>query len=221
MSLKKSYIAINHYLKSTINYKGGFKIFLPAIFILLNIAGCNLFSTRNPASPDSNNSKFVPPTSPLIVVSNFNNAVIENNVDDFIYCLSDSATQSTRAYHFFPASDALSRYPSLFDNWTINSERRSFTSMVGSLIDGTTTDMKTFNSKLEINSTDSAVYTADYIINLKHNQKTIPTKCSGTFRLTIVPKSDGQWCIQNWYDIKYQNDTIPDSWSIIKAQFYN
>jgi len=188
------------------------------IMLVISLNSCGLFETRDPEDPTNNKSSYLPPTSANIVISNFINAIQEKNTEN--YMANFSANNSEELFVFQPTANAFAIYTSLFDSWDIDDERRSFLSMVSNLTEEAKPVLAISNQKFDVLSPDSAVFIADYILNLSHNLGSIDTDFSGTLQFTLFPKSDGLWCIQRWVDIKTQQDSL-ESWSILKAVFAN
>jgi hypothetical protein len=188
------------------------------INLSLFIHSCGIFETRDPESPTNDKSSYLPPTSANIVISNFINSIQEKNTENYI--ANFSTNNDDIPFSFQPTADAFAIYTSLFDTWDIDDERRSFLSMISNLSEETKPVLAISNQKFDVLSPDSAVFIADYILNLSHNLGSIDTDFSGTLQFTIVPKSDGLWYIQRWVDIKTQQDSL-ESWSILKAVFAN
>ena len=190
------------------------------ILTIILITGCNLFETRNPEEPDTGRPSFQTPTSASVVILNFQNAILEKNVENYEACFADSVQTKNYHYIFTPTGEANGLYPLVFSMWDISSERRAFNSLVSNM-------KKDDYPKLDINFInpepfqDSIVYIGDYSLTLTHSVATIPEKFAGKLQLTIVQGEDGLWYVYRWIDTKTENDTIPDTWSIMKALFYN
>ncbi len=192
------------------------------VSVLIFIGGCDMFKTRNPETPDTGRSSFLPPTGPDIVISNFVNAIEQKNTENYVACFSNPKTGDEGNIYIFSASaDATARYPGLFDTWNIDSERGYFNSLVSQIPTEISPVLMLTNNRFDILSPDSAVYIADYLLFIDFVETNYPKKYSGTFQLSIAPHSSGNWSIYNWQDIKKNNDTIPSTWSILKGQFSN
>ena len=188
--------------------------------LLFTMTSCELFTTRNPEAPDKNKSTFIPPTSPSIVVSNFISSIIEKNSSNYISCLADTTQNDKYPFNFRPTGDAATLYASIFQSWSLASERNYF----NKLITATAIDVKpelTFeNSRFDILLPDSALFVADYNLKINHDIAYINKEFRGTMQLIIFPRNNGLWSIKNWTDLKFVNDSIP-SWSFLKGQLSN
>jgi hypothetical protein len=184
------------------------------------LAGCGLFKTRNPESPDSGKTNYLPPTSADIVITNFTNAIKEKNAENYLACLSDSTSTQDRNYQFIPSSDALSRYQGIFDNWNKASENRFFYTLKSNIPVNVSPilDLKNFPYQYDLSLPDSVIYTSAYTLDINYNLSGLPIQFSGTLQFAIHRNNNGYWYIQKWTDTKPTNDTT-STWSILKAQF--
>ncbi len=199
--------------------KKSIKLF--ALICTLFLAGCNLFETRSPEEPDTGKSNFVPPTEPEIVVSNFANAFIEKNTSNYTSCFSDTSLTDAESFEFIPSTGALSQYPSLFLSWDTYSERQYFNSLSAKLPEGISPHLSLSNMEYDKHP-DSVIFAAEYIINIEQFETSSPSAYAGTIQLTITPRSNGTWSIRRWRDAPPpQGDTIQNTWSILKAEYYN
>jgi hypothetical protein len=199
------------------------KILFPyyLISIILIISGCNLFSTREPESPDTNRTNFSPPTSADIVISNLKNSILNKNTDNYLACLADSSMGTGFVYIFLPSAEALARYGSIYNNWNLFSERQTFNSLFTSMETDIFPSFILQNNRYDIVQPDSVVFIAEYKMEAKHNVETIAKQFTGSMQLTIKHGPNGLWYINRWIDTKIANDSIESTWSIMKAQFYN
>ena len=182
------------------------------------IVSCGLFETRDPEEPNTGKSTYLPPTSANIVISNFLNSIQEKNTENYI--ANFSSGEAERNFIFQPTANAYAIYTSLFDTWDIDNERRSFLAMVSNLDEETKPVVAISNQKFDVLSPDSAVFIADYMLNISHDLATIDNDFTGTLQFTIYPEPDGLWYIVRWVDIKNTEDSL-DTWSILKAVFAN
>lgn len=193
-----------------------------ALLLIILTASCGVFETRNPEEPDTGKTLLNPPTSPAAVIGNFQTAVKELNTENYLACFSDSVSGSSQ-YIFEPSQNAKARFPSLFENWNKESERRAFTALKNSVGISSQVLMTLTNYTLMSSSPDSSVYTADYTLEADHTQSNTSKVFSGTMLITISPETSGLWTITRWRDYSLKN--IPDSlnytWSYLKAAFSN
>lgn len=192
------------------------------IFFFLALSSCGLFSTRDPASPDTGKSTYIPPNSAEDVVTNFKYAVVEKNAENYKSCFLDTANSSESKFTFTPSPDAYALYKSLFDNWDLDAEKRTFYAIISKLPDNKSPQLELTNYNPVDQLPDYWTITYDYKIIVQHNVTGLDTAFAGTLQFVIIRnKVNGYWYIQKWIDNKPPNDSIPSTWSILKAQFAN
>ncbi len=201
----------------------GMKHICGIIILSLLLAGCDIFRTGNPESPDTGKSTYVPPTSPSILIDNFKSAIQEKNLENYISCLADSSLgRGNRAFEFVPSAEAKARYFSIFYSWNLLAEQKSFTAILANMDEGSSPLLVLANSKFEAVSPDSTIYTAEYSLTLEHAIANFPKHFIGNLQFTLHPNQSGLWSITRWVDLSDQkSDTTSASWSILKAHFYN
>ena len=186
--------------------------------LLLAATGC---STRTPETPTGTRGTFEPPTSPAIVLSNLRNALAERNTENFMLCLSDASTRSSYAYRFEPSAEVRARYQSMFDAWTLNSERQAFLSLVSRMPPEVRPSLDISSATVAFSSPDSTVYVTDYVLTANHGVASVPTSLRGTMSVTITPERSGLWSIATWRDARRPADTVEATWSLLKAALSN
>lgn len=191
---------------------------ISSLICLLMLAGC---TTRTPESPTGTRGTFEPPTSPAIVLANLRNAVTERNTENLMLCLADPTTRSTYPYRFEPSAEVRARYQSLFDAWSLNSERQAFLSLIARLPPEGRPTLDITTASIAFSSPDSTIYVADYVLTANHGVASVPTTLGGTMSLTITPERSGQWSIATWRDARRQSDTVEATWSLLKAALSN
>lgn len=192
------------------------------IFIIfsITIAGCGLFETRTPEEPITKKSNFEPPFTPSTALQNFINSISEKNLEDYIKCLSDTASGDTKMFEFNPSQEAVTRYQSLFNNWDLQNEKRYFTLLMNAVFSDSMPTLTLSNkAKFDVMYSDSAILTTDYFVHFPHNNLKNISSAAGTLQLLFARRQSGWWSIQRWIDTKKQGDTT-ETWSILKAQFY-
>lgn len=177
------------------------------------ISGCGLRDVEAPVDPRSN---FVPPTSPDIVITNIQSAIIERNINNYISCFADSNFSSRR---FIYTADAASQsqYP-IFRFWSLNNERYYYTSLTSLTPTQSISNLLLSNITFSPSS-DTAVFDADYVIRFEHTKQNVPRVFQGKFRFVMAADTRNLWSIHNWTDFKRTDaDT---TWSVLKANFSN
>jgi len=178
------------------------------------VVGC---STRSPEDPTSARGTFAPPTSPGIVVDNFRNAVSEKNTENFMLCLADRTSRSSYDYRFEPSAEVRARFASLFDSWTLQSERQNFLSFIARLAPEQRPILELTNTNIAFSSPDSVVFVSDYALTSAIAIAGVPGTLTGTLIFTITPEPSGLWSISRWSDSRRAADTVETTWSVLKA----
>ena len=195
-------------------------------FLCIGLAGvlfssfcCDLFTTRDPEKPTQNNSTFIQPVTPDIVLENLKNSIAQNNIDNYVRSFVDSSssgtgTSSTRSYIFIPSAEISAQYASVFSSWTSENERHYFQNL-GQPLNGT--PYLTFSETTTlVVSSDSVVYTMNYTFYFPHRRTGITQSVQGNMQLYLGANSQRLWSIYRWQD----NKTVSDStWSYWKAVF--
>ena len=142
----------------------------PSLFLVLcfGIVSCGLFETRSPEEPSGSTTGFQQPVSELVVLSNFQSAVQENNTENFVRCLADTTYGARRAFRFEPSIDVLTSFAEQFRSWNRDNERQAFYSMASKISVTSKTSLQLLQGRFEIRVPDSAVYVADYILSVPH-----------------------------------------------------
>ncbi len=191
------------------------KKYVTAGIIAAFIMACSLFDTRNPEEPSEDNGTFVPPSTPGIVIENVVNAFENKNVNNYAACFSNAK------FKFTPSVEVAARYPSLFENWTVDSEKQCFTNAIAAMNKESKPILSILNRDFDFISQDSAVLVSEYIINCEFLNASISKNFTGKAIFTIMPETDGLWRIAAWQDFQLAGDTNKDSWSSLKAYFRN
>lgn len=177
---------------------------------------CGIFETRSPEDPDQSPVVFLPATSPEVLMQNFMNSVKYKRLQNYSDCFFGDGK-----YNFIPAQDAFATYQSIFQNWTIAEEQRSFKSIISAASGDNTISLNFEKSQYQYSSPDSIIFSANYEINLPTVQPLNLEKYNGRMLLIISQTIDGTYKIVRWSDFQTSNDTIYPSWSILKARYYN
>jgi len=186
------------------------------ILIFLLFQGCGLFDTRDVEAPVDPRSNFIPPTAPEIVIVNFNNAIIEKNVNNYIACFVDTS-YSTRKFSYVADLASQSQYL-VFRYWNLGYENSYFANLKA--LTDPSSNSNLFLSNQMVNTTsDTVVYDADYLLRFEHQKPTVAKTLKGKLRLILSSDSRSLWAIHHWIDYKVNdNDT---TWSVLKANFSN
>ena len=183
------------------------------ITVVLFIAGCDIFQTRDPEKPVTGRSSYVLPSTPELVVQNITNSLKEKNLQDYMSCFVDSV-YSQKNYRFIPSTEAAARYP-VFFNWTLKSESGYFNNVKSKL---STTDVISivFNTGTVTRYADSAQYIGQYLLTIPQKNASL-LRYEGQLRFTMIPGNGYAWVISAWEDFKSGSG---DSWSDLKGLNY-
>lgn len=187
------------------------------LIIAILLTSC---ATRTPEEPTGNRGTYEPPTSPSIVIENFQYAVIEKNTQNFMLCLADQS-RSRYPYVFEPSAEAGARFQAVFASWSVTKEQQAFLSMIARLPTDQNLGLEFDNSNIAFASPDSTVWVSDYTLTAQLGIASLPTVLNGTMVLSITPEVSGLWSISRWSDAKRPTDTVESTWSLLKAQLSN
>jgi len=193
--------------------KSEMKIFVLPITLLLlaGSSGCDIFQTRDPQSPTQSNSTFNPPINAEIVLSNLQYAIQEDNTDNYIRCFS---VTPSRPYDFIASQEARANYPGLFNQWSLESERRYFQNL-GTPANGAPSLIFSNQQTLTVSS-DSVIYNMNYQLFFPHRRSNVPHLVQGNMQLYLGTDDQHRWAIYRWQDLKTSSDS---TWSYWKAIF--
>ncbi len=186
------------------------------IFLAAMMAGCGLFDTRDPESPNTGSATFTPPTSPDIVIENLRNAITERNESNYIRCMPDTLSTG-RSFSFLPTASAAARYASVFTDWSLASEKAYFAALAA-LTPSSAVSSLTLNGRFTLLASDSAVYQGDYTLVFPHGIGGTAETVQGNLQFVLAPDRTSIWSIVRWIDSPEGN--LP-SWSELKGRFAN
>lgn len=184
------------------------------ILVLLSLSGCGIFETRTPQPPGQSRTDFIPPTSPDIVISNLKSSISDQNVDNYVACLSDTSFGGAR-FEFVPPVDVIGQYRSIFVDWSVNSERSYFNNLKVQT-SGSATATLTLSSESMTFQGDSAIYNANYVLFWPHKVAGIPQEARGNLQFFLGVDRNRNWSIYRWIDSRVGNNF---TWSELKARF--
>lgn len=181
--------------------------------IVLLFQGCGIFDTREPESPETVRSTYIPPTSADIVVDNLGFSIQEKNSENYSKCLSSVSFQ------YVPDSKSQLLYEQIFLNWNLLAEKHYLDNLISQTDQTSSSVLFLDNERFTQLSSDSATFQADYIFVFQHNNTSIPKSGNGNILLTIAADENSLFYIRKWEDFR-QNDT-DFTWSEFKAKFSN
>lgn len=180
--------------------------------MLLFVAGCTLFDTRDPEPPDGGSGPpFMQPDRPEIVLENLANAIAALNLQNYLRSFED-------AFTYLPTQAAQQANPDLWENWGKDEEETYFNTLISASQSGSNHNLTFADINTEIISSSEQQITARYNLTVQHNRNTdgIPTMANGQMILRLVSGNDGLWAIQEWTDISGSSSF---TWSDLRAAF--
>lgn len=192
------------------------KVLLTCLPLILLLAGCGLFETRDPEPPSSGSSTFVPPTSPDLVIDNLEDAVAEKSAENYLRCLVDTLNSDQR-YTFIPTAAAAGRYATTFASWSLQSERAWFAAMKAFAEDGAPASL-TLTGAFSVIAADSAIYEGRYDLTWQHGVSGLAETVRGSLQFIMHTDRNSIWSITRWTDFPINDET---AWSEWKGRFAN
>ena len=172
--------------------------------------GCGLFDTRDPETPNTIRSTYIPPTTPEIVIDNLSYSLLEKNSGNYSKCISQSQ------YSYVPDSKSQLTYGQIFINWISQSEKHYLDNLISRTNAASTSVLFLDNKNLTLINSDSATFSAQYIVVFQHRLN-FPKSAKGNLTLYLSTDENNLFEIKRWEDFR-QHDT-DYTWSELKANF--
>ncbi len=180
------------------------------------LGGCALFDTRTPENPITAGSTFESPTTPSVVLRNFESALGSANAADYRRCFSDSM-KGLPPFRFTPSAQGSAAAPTKFSDWGIEQEEEYFRNIASELQPGgVCTVIFTPSEVIEVPISDSVQFNAHYDVHFPHTRENDERDAQGLLHFTMRLSRQNEWYITSWRDIAIDSST---SWSLIKARF--
>jgi hypothetical protein len=169
------------------------------------------FATRETEEPINARSNREIPSSPDVVLRNLQNAILDKNVSDYMYCL----TSKPENFTFIPDEFVRQNNPTVFITWGLEAEK-NYMNQVRNYVPRDSLSRLFFNEISSEVFADSAIMQRKYSLILGHTYKgNVPHEVSGQAIFWIF-KDEGHWFIRKWVDI---GDQEKPNWSTLKAGF--
>lgn len=190
---------------------------LNIIFLSLSIISCNLFNTREPENPVSDNQTLNLAFTKDLLFDNLKTAIEQKNIQEYEKLFSDSTTHSQN-FTFVPNQSAGARYVAVFSIWNKNSEVEYFRNAITTVGDNSSIQLQiTSVTEIGTNGLDSAQYSFDYSLFVPHHRNEIKIQqFVGRSEISMSPDKNAIWRIYRWIDFETKKDS---SWSDLKGQF--
>jgi len=182
------------------------------------LLSCNLFDTRDPDNPVTDNQTLPTAYLPKDVIDNFQKAFEDKNIKGYESLFADTTTHG-RVFLFEPNQSAASRYAAVFSSWDNVAESKYFLNIVNAVGSASPMTFHITASNWNQIHPDSAQYTLDYDLSVPHNRNDLKTqKFVGRSEIYMSPdkKTHTIWRIYRWVDFETKKDS---SWSELKGQF--
>jgi hypothetical protein len=180
---------------------------------LLLAKGCGIFDTRTPQPPANVRSTYVPPTTPMLVVTNLQYSILEKNSVNYSKCLNNVNFQ------YVPDSRSLQIYGQIFQNWNASSEKFYLDNLIAQTNVTSSSTLFLDNPNETFITPDSVIYKASYIVVFQHNRNNIPKSATGSLKFTLNVDENNLFRISKWEDFRLSDTAF--TWSELKANFSN
>jgi len=191
--------------------------YLHIVILSALLLSCNLFDTRDPENPISDNQTLPTAFTKESLFSNFKSSFEQKNIQEYGKLFADTATHAQR-YMFIPNQSSASRYAAVFSSWNTIAEMEYFRNAITAV--GTSSSLQlqiTSGPVIVPYQSDSAQYTFDYLLFVPHNRSDLKTQqFVGRCEITMAPDKNTTWRIYRWVDFETKKDS---SWSELKGQF--
>lgn len=182
----------------------------------ITFSACELFETRDPEKPTQGGSTFLQPTTPDIVLTNLKNAISELSSENYLRCLVDTLTAS-RTFVFIPTASSTAQYPTVFQHWSLQSERSYFEKLKSVMQPGAVASLQ-LSGAFQFIASDSALYNANYQLTTRHAISGIPESMAGNVQFVLITDRNRAWSIVQWIDTGIGANA---AWSDLKGRFAN
>lgn len=169
---------------------------------------------RDPEEPKDPSSNWIPAYNPEQVILNFQNAIAERNIENYMHCFIDSAN-SSRVFCFNPDQNVGADHPELFESWSLQKEE-NIMQQAFSLVPSDSISRLQFTEKIrEVITSDSVITVQKYKLEFRHTETSLPRIYQGQVEFWLASDFGGEWAIYHWIDF----DVDPDfpSWSYFKV----
>jgi hypothetical protein len=186
------------------------KSFLTLLLLFsIYFSSCDLFTTRDPETPEKSRDNYQIATSPDELLANLQNSLKDKLVENYLTCFSKSH------FRFSPSAGSMLNYPSL-QSWDLKSEEQYFKNMLNLIDANSVIELDLSNPEFN-RTTDSVFYSSNYSLTVPFTDNQRPKKYAGILHFTMVQDSSLAWIITNWQDVNDQN--LP-AWSELKGRLY-
>lgn len=178
-------------------------------FLVSVLQGC--FTTRTPEPPIQNNpnSDWIAPTDYNILLMNFKNSITQLNTQNYLRCIGDT-------FEYVPAQIRDNSGYLIFQKWTKNDEKTYFDNLYAKSQNLSAHQLQLKNADQQFIGSDTVKYTADYQLEIQHNDSSFTKLIKGQLNFTLHRNQEGLWRILKWQDVEKAKDS---SWTLLKMRF--
>ncbi|MFT5514619.1 MAG: hypothetical protein ACI80V_000735 [Rhodothermales bacterium] len=174
----------------------------------LTLAGCSLFSTREPEPPETQSGTYAQPDAPEQVIANIENAIAELNTLNYRRSLAEDLD-------FRPTATAEAR-DAVWANWSRSEEDQYFSTLVAAAAATDGHSLVLNDQSLTVVDATRFQLDATYVLIVNHRRPDASTRVQGRLIWVLVQRSDGLWELAEWTD---QELAGAPTWSDLKAEF--
>lgn len=172
------------------------------------------FAMRDPEPPVLEQSGWEPAHSPVQLITNFQKAIAERDLEKYERCFVD-ANFSEKQFLFVPDPGVFSSHIATFENWSLDNEIKTMRQAFQYVPDDSISQLTWEETIREIMAPDTAVLIRTFELKLGHTQTDLPRFYTGQISLRLLEDQRGEWVIFRWEDTQ----SVPEqkSWSFLKA----
>lgn len=184
-------------------------VFLPVFF-----AGCDIFSTRPPESPDVPRFNYLQPVDVNSVITNMINSITTKSTQYYLKSFSDS-TKNGKSFQYIANAEAVSKYAVLVSGWSMKDEEQYLNNIINKIPKESAISI-TLDQQQLVSFGDSAYLSANYNMTVPHNIQGLANVYSGKLQFKLLRDKQQLWTIYQWQDIKSGEVA---TWSELKGYF--
>ena len=182
--------------------------------IVVLFSSCFKVREPEPSNTQFNQSGWLSPVEPDILLDNFRLAVIQINIANYERCFDQ------KNFSFEPDPIVRGNNQGIFENWTLNEESEYFKNLEEKKDSTLTNDLIFINTQpFNYLTEDSLEYTTNYKLTLIHKDTIFNNNYNNNdvegMLIFILSRKNNEWMINFWQDIK---DTTL-CWTDLKANF--
>ena len=179
----------------------------------LLLSSCFKVREPEPSNTQFNQSEWLSPVEPDILLDNFRLAVVQINIANYERCFDRNN------FSFEPDPIVRGNNQGIFENWTFNEESEYFKNLEEKKDSTLSNDLIFVETQSNYITVDSLEYSAGYSLTLNHKDTIFNNNYNNNYLegklIFILTRKNNEWMINSWQDIK---DTTL-CWTDLKANF--